>query len=158
MSEVRLNFLNFAPDLEDEANPGLTVAQNVIHEPEGYKPLHLASAGSFATTGGLAASTATVTSLVAKPVGSGGDLFCAWIASNTLHVGINGVTAASLSSAGGGQTGYPLSFATQGSSQSITAFDVTEYAGKIFFVAEAQQGQSTPTTTTSLSHIGHMDY
>lgn len=152
MSQVRLNFLNWQPDLEDEANQGLTVAQNLVHEPEGYKSIHLASAGSFATTGGLAASSATVTSIVTKPVGASGDLFCAWISNDTLHVGINGVTSAAVT------TGYPLSFATTGANQAITAFDVCEYAGKIFFTAEAAQGTSSPSTTVSIAHIGHMDY
>ncbi len=153
MSEVRLNFLNFAPDLEDEENTGLTVAQNVVHEPEGYKAIHLGSAGSFSTTGGLAASSATVTSLIAKPVGAGDDLFCAWIAGDTVHVGINGVTSAS------DTTGYPLSFATTGSSQAISAFDVCEYASKIFFVVEATQIVNVPSTTTAVvAHIGLMDY
>ena len=66
MTQVRFDFLNLAPDMEDTENQGLTVAQNVVHDTEGYKPVHLGSAGSFATTGGLAASNATVTSIIAK--------------------------------------------------------------------------------------------
>ena len=60
MSELRLSFVDWQPDLEDEVNQGLTVADNVLHGIDGYKPSHLGSAGSFATTGGLAASNATV--------------------------------------------------------------------------------------------------
>lgn len=152
MSQVRVNFLNFNPDLEDENNQGLTVADNVVHEPEGYKPIHLATAGSFATTGGLAASNATVLSLVARPVGPGSDLFCAWVANGQLHVGLNGVTSTSVT------TGYPLSFSTVGASAAITAFDVCESYGKIFFTVSASQQEAVPSTTPSLSHIGYMDY
>ena len=152
MSEVRLNFLNFNPDTEDTENQGLTVAQNVIHETEGYKPVHLGTAGSFATTGGLGASVATVTSIVAKSVGSGSDLFCAWLANDTLHVGINGVTSASVT------TGYPVSFATTGSSQEIVSFDVTEYADKIFFVAQAQQSEGVPSAIATRTAVGYMDF
>lgn len=152
MSQIRINFLNYNPDLEDTENEGLTIAQNVIHEPEGYKPVHLGTSTAFATTGGLAASVYTVTSCIAKPIGAGNDLFCAWIANNTLHVGLNGVTATTA------VTGYPLSFSTAGSSQEITAFDVAEYAGKIFFVAEAKQTEASPSTTGVLAHIGYMDY
>lgn len=152
MSEVRFNFLNFNPDTEDTQNQGLTVAQNVVHDTEGYKAVHLGSAGSFVTTGGLGASVATVTSVIAKPVGSGSDLFCAWIANDTLHLGLNGVTSASVT------TGFPVSFATTGSSQEIVAFDVTEFAGKIFFVAQAQQTQTTPSAVATVLSTGFMDY
>lgn len=153
MSQIRINFLNYNPDLEDTENQGLTIAQNVIHDVEGYKPVHLGTSTAFATTGGLAASTYTVTSCVAKPVGAGSDLFTAWMANDTLHVGLNGVTATTA------VTGYPLSFATTGSTgQFISALDVTEYAGKIFFVVEATQGTASPSTLVSISHVGYMDY
>ena len=154
MTEARINFINWHPDLEDTENKGLTVAENVVHEPEGYKPIHLASAGAFSTTGGLGASNATVTSLIAKPVGAANDLFCAWMANNTLHVGINGVTATTSA------TGYPLSFATAGAGggAQITAFDVSEYAGKISFVVEAAQNESIPSTSGTIRHSGVMDF
>ena len=152
MSEVRFNFLNFNPDSEDTENQGLTIAQNVVHDTEGYKAVHLGSAGSFSTTGGLAASAATITSIVVKPVGVGDDLSCAWIASDTLHVGLNGVTAASVT------TGFPVSFATTGSSQEIVSFDVTEFADKIFFCAQAQQTEIAPSATSTLTTVGYMSY
>lgn len=151
MAEIRYNFLNWRPDLEDTENQGLTVAQNVVHEPEGYKPIHLASAGSFVTTGGLAASSATVVSLVSKRIGPWSDQLCAWISNNTLNIGINGVTLTSTT------TGYPLSFSTTGSPQ-VTVFDVCEYAGKVTFVVEAQQSQSIPATTAVLRHSGYLDF
>jgi len=152
MTQVRFDFLNLAPDIEDTENQGLTVAQNVVHDTEGYKPVHLGSTGSFATTGGLAASNATVTSIIAKPVGVGNDLFCAWLAGDTLHVGLNGVTAAS------DTTNFPVSFSTSGSSQEIVAFDVAELADKIFFVVQAQQTEAVPSTTATLTTTGHMNY
>ena len=150
VSEFRFNFLNWRPDLEDTEHDGLSVAQNVIHEPEGYKPVGLASAGAFSTT---ISATSTVLSLVAKPVGSEGDLLCAWITANgNLNIGLNGVTAGSTT------TGYPLAFATAPSNTGIVAFDVCEYAGKIFFVVEAANNTVTPSTTVTLRHIGYMDY
>lgn len=152
MSEVRFDFINLAPDIEDTENQGLTIAQNVIHEPEGYKAVHLASAGSFVTTGGLGASNATVTSVIAKPVGSLDDLFVAWIANDTLHVGINGVTSTSVTG------GFPVSFGTTGSSQEVVAFDVAELADKIFFTVQIQQSQAVPSTAATLTTTGHMDY
>lgn len=146
--EVRLNYLNWNPDIEAEGNQGLTVADNVLHEPEGYKALHLASAGTFTTTGSLS----SVSSLIAKPVGAGNDLFCAWISGASLNVGLNGVTATSST------TGYPLSFGTAGAVNAITVFDVCESYGKIYFVVEASHQTISPNTVNSLSFQGYMDY
>ena len=133
----RFQFLNWRPDLEDTEYEGLTVADNVIHEPEGYQPVHLGSAGSFATTGGLSGTGSSIVSVSAKRVGSTDDLFCAWVhvatsgpsSVSTLHVGVNGVTSSTTA------TGYPLSNTKIGVTSVITAFDVCEYADKIFFVA-----------------------
>lgn len=152
MSEFRFNFQDLAPDLEDTKNPGLTIAQNVVHETEGYKAVHLGSAGSFSTTGALGASNATVTALIAKPVGAQSDLFCAWLANDTLHVGINGITSPTSA------TGHPLSFGTAGPTQEITVFDVTEFADKIFFVVSAQQDEVVPSNTSTLTTSGFVDY
>jgi hypothetical protein len=151
---TRIDFINWQPDNDEFGTKGLSQADNVIHEPEGYKPVHLASAGSFSTTGGLAASAGTILSIVTKPVGSQNDTFSAWVAqatTPTLHVGINGVTASAAT------TGYPLSFTTTGAPY-IYAFDVCEAHGKIFFVVEARQSEASPSTTTAIRHIGYMDF
>jgi hypothetical protein len=152
---IRVNFLNWSPDAEDVGNEGLTTADNVIHETEGYKPVHLASSGTFATTGGLAASSGTILSVVSKPVGNQGDLFCAWLTDATtpaLYVGINGETAATSA------TGHPLAFSTAVTSPEIYAFDVCEYGGKILWTVEAQGSASSPATTMSIAFAGYMDF
>jgi hypothetical protein len=155
VSGLRVDFLNWRPDQEVFGNDGLSVADNVIHDTEGWKVAHLSSSGAFATTGGLAASNATVLSIVAKPVGAGTDEFCAWIANQTtptLHVGINGETAATSA------TGYPLAFATAVTGAEIWAFDVCELGGKIIWTVEARAETSSPATTVSLAFAGYMDY
>ena len=149
---MRIGFLNWRPDAEDVGNDGLTTADNVIHDVEGYRPVHLASSGTFATA--LAASDATVLSIISKPVGSQGDLLCAWVADQTtptLHVGLNGVTAVTSS------TGYPLAMATAATDAEIFAFDVCEYAGKIVWTVEAQ---ATDASATALVYAfaGYMDF
>ena len=154
MSEVRVNFLNWRPDAEDVSNEGMTTADNVIHDVEGYRPVHMASAGAFATTGGLSAGLGTILSIVAKPIGSRGDYFCAWVAQATtpaLHVGINGVTASTSA------TGFPLAMAAAATDAQIYAFDVCEYAGKIVWTVEAK---ATDASATALSYAfaGHMDF
>lgn len=151
---MKVNFLNWRPDRDDVANDGLTKAENVIHDVEGYRPAHLASSGTFATTGGLAASDATVLSIIAKPVGSQGDLFCAWVAdatTPTLHVGLNGVTATTAA------TGYPLAMAAAATDAEIFAFDVCEYGGKIVWTVEANATDASATALT-YAFAGYMDF
>ncbi len=150
MTEARVSFLNWRPDLEDTEHDGLTTANNVLHDVDGYEPLHLGSAGRFVTTGGLA----SVTSLVSKPVGAQGDQFCGWIAANGVHVGINGVTAAAAT------TGYPtaITSATTINGGEISAFDVCELNGKIFFVVEGSIQTAVPNTVVSLAMSGYMDF
>lgn len=144
----RFDYLNWRPDLEDYSFDGLTVADNVVHDAEGYKPIGLASAGSFATTGSLA----TVTSIVTKAVGSQGDTFSAWLNNSTIYVGVNGVTSPTTA------TGYPPAFTTAIAGGEITAFDVCEYAGKIAFTVEARVQTISPNTVVSISGSGILDY
>ena len=151
MSELRFNFLNWRPDLEDENHDGLTVADNVIHQPEGYVPIGLLTTTSFATTGGLGASVYTVLSCQAKQVGPGTDVLCAWIANNTLHVGLNGVTATTST------TGYPLTYATLGSA-AITSFNVCEAYDKVFFAVQGTGVTDPGGVTTTRTMMGYLDY
>lgn len=151
MTQVRFDFLNFAPDIEDTENKGLTIADNCVHDTEGYKPIHLGSAGAFSTTGNLAG---IVESIVTKSVGPGDDTFSAWFDNNSLqlNVGVNGITSPPVI------TGSSLSFSQTGTSQKITAFDVCESNGKIFFVVEVSQSLTSPNTTVSLRQIGYLDF
>jgi hypothetical protein len=152
MPRLRLDLLNWRPDLDETVNDGLTKADNVVHDAEGWKPVHLASSGSFATS--IAASEATVLSIVALPVGASDDLFCAWIADATqptLHVGVNGSTATNTN------TGHPLTFTTSAVNSAIWAFDVCEYGGKIIWTVEAR-AEDAGGTTLSMAYSGYMNY
>lgn len=126
----RIIFRDFQPDKADLPNEGLEVCSNVVHEPEGYKPVYLESAGAFATTGSLTA----VDSIVVKTVGPSFDKFHAWLESDQIRVGINGVEITSSGST-------TVSFATSGSNQAICFFDVAEFGGEILFTVEAQQDE-----------------
>jgi hypothetical protein len=152
VSQIRTNFLNWQPDAEDVGNDGLSQADNVLHDTEGYKPVHLGSSTAFSTV--IAASAATVLSIVAKPVGAQGDLFCAWLSGAStpaLNVGINGETATSSA------TGYPPSFAVAVTDPAIWAFDVAEYGGKICWTVEAR-GADASASAVSVAFAGLMDY
>lgn len=156
---MRINFLNWRPDAEDVGNDGLTTADNVIHDVEGYRPVHLASASTFATTGGLGATTDdTVLSVVAKPVGAQGDFFCAWVADSTtprVHVGLNGVTATTTATNYANGTAVALPAAA--TDAQIWAFDVCEYGGKILWTVEAR-GTDAGSTAVSVAFAGYMDF
>jgi hypothetical protein len=152
MPRLRLDLTNWRPDLDETTHEGLTKADNVVHDAEGWKPVHLASSGSFATS--LAASEATILSLVALPVGASDDLFCAWIADATqptLQVGVNGSTATN------SNTGHPPTFTTTAVNAEIWAFDVCEYGGKIIWTVEAR-AEDAGGTTLAMAYAGYMDY
>ena len=46
MSQLRLNFLNWRPDIEDTQHDGLSIAQNVLHDTEGYKEVRAMNTGA----------------------------------------------------------------------------------------------------------------
>ena len=50
MSQIRFNFLNWRPDMEDTEHDGLSIAQNVLHDTEGYKPSRTMSTAGAITT------------------------------------------------------------------------------------------------------------
>lgn len=157
MSQVRLNFLNWRPDLEDENHDGLTVADNVIHSAEGFKSIGLFSAGSFSTTGGLGVSNATVRAAAARPVGNGGDYLVAWISGPAsgaqLNIGINGVTATS------DTTGYPTAVAmASANSFAISVFDVCEAYDKIFFTVRGEGQSTSPSAISEKAMTGYLSY
>ena len=153
--KLRKEFLNWAPDREDFGNDGLVKATNVVHDSEGWRPVHIKTTTSFSTTGGLAASNATIVSIVAQPTGSVNDIAAAWISNDgttsRVHIGVNGVTATP------NTTGYPTAntFSTLGTAQEITAFDVCTLEDRIFFAVEARQENASPATTESLAFVAY---
>lgn len=49
MPRVRFNFLNWRPDQDEFNTDGLQIADNVLHDVEGYKELLKQTAGAFST-------------------------------------------------------------------------------------------------------------
>lgn len=47
--KIRVDWLNWRPDLEETEFDGLTVADNVIHQPEGYKGVTFVTNGAVST-------------------------------------------------------------------------------------------------------------
>lgn len=142
---MRTKFQGFAPDLDDYENPGLTVASNVVHDAEGYKPVTLDP--TFTAT----LSGVTVASVM--PVGAQGDYMAAWVDGNTLNVGINAVAATTT------ESGYPLTFSITPASfrDSINFFDVCELNNNIYFVVQAtRQDQQDVNINETLNMAGYM--
>ena len=147
---LRLNFLEWTPDLDDFQNPGMTVADNVIHQPEGYKQVAIQTAGAFSTL----TSVGTVTSIQIKPIGTGGTNLAAWLRPQTAtpsvileigdpEVGVLGsVGSATLISV---------------NSMKIDAFQVCELEDKVFAVANAN-GTAQAGTVISINLTGYFDY
>lgn len=147
--EVRLNFLNWQPDKEEFGTEGLTEAQNVVHDTEGYKPVYLATDGAYS-----AGFSATITSAMSRNIGPINDLLDVWLYDDVLLVGLSKYTASAYTfstktSAGGTTT----AFATTGSAQEIAYFDTAELHDTLAFVVEAQQTQTGSDSTINLSAI-----
>lgn len=68
-------FGEWYPDLEPYAHTGLVTAENVIHQPDGYAPVYDPTAGAFSTFTPPATTTSptTITSMMARPVGTNGQ-------------------------------------------------------------------------------------
>jgi len=150
VSNLRFNFLEWLPDLDDFGNPGITVADNVIHDVEGYKEVRQQTIGAFSTLTGSATSTA----MVVKPIGTGGTNVAAWLKAITagpsviMEIGnpeiglVGSIASATLSSVG---------------AMSISSFQVTELNDKVFLTAQAE-GEAQGSTVISINLTGYLDY
>jgi len=81
--QVKFDFLNWRPDAEDLRNPGLTTADNVIHDAEGYKKVSLPTSGAFATNQPVSNDFTACLDVIYKPIGNSGELVAAWISNST---------------------------------------------------------------------------
>lgn len=150
---MKVNFLNWRPDQDEYQLDGLTKAENVVHDTEGYKPVYLKSAGAFST--GIDAAE-SVLSVVARQGIWPTTAFTAYIEDNdqttpTLRFGYFYNTGQAMYEATWGTTGYPSAhaFATSGASGwAVVAFDVAYLGEKSLHVAVAEQILSTGSTQT----------
>lgn len=141
MSQVRINFLNWRPDLEAFGNDGLTVANNVIHDEEGYKQVTLGTSTSQSTLTGIDGRTLlSVEHFLIKPMGPGRTVG----SDNFMVCYIEEATAAAtglltLHEAGGvpnvGGTG-PITTFGEGTAVALRAFDTCALGDYVFGVAE----------------------
>ena len=158
MSEVRVNFLNWRPDQEPSTHDGLNVADNLLHDTEGYKSLPMQT--GFSTTNPLSGNDFSWISVQVRPIGIGGDLvYCGLRGLSTspsasVYVGIVGQATAIA-----GQTPFVPFGGTLISANAcrIEAFFVTEFE-QSFLVTARVTGDRVTGTTEALNVTSLVEY
>lgn len=133
MSMLRRDFLNWRPDRDEFNTDGLQIADNIVHDTEGYKQVLMHTAGA---TGTLAPLTSIV-SFRESAIGTSDQTLKAWLQRTTLApgdaltlvVGVSPVTSlGSVQSA---------TVASQ-TDAAITSLAVAELDDNLFITAEAE--------------------
>ena len=152
---IRFNFLNWRPDLEETEFEGLTIANGVYHDIEGWKPVTVATIGAISTitsTNNLFAPGVTISAMQIRQVGNLNDgsednKVAAYIrdaVSPQFAVDFfNTTTPASTTGANLMTTAY-----------AVTAFQKTELNGTVFVCAQAE-GEAASGTAVSLNITGY---
>ena len=160
---LKLNFLNWRPDQDEYGNDGLTTADNVVHDTEGYKQVHLKSAGAFNT---IIPASWSVTSVVAQQAVRAGTAYTAFVGeanaggpTNALGFGALFTTSGDMYRAIWNDTGYPTlnAFSTVGTNQNVVAFDHCYLGDKVFMVAVADQDVAATAGTQTVAALGYGD-
>lgn len=157
MAKIRVDWLNWRPDLEDTEFDGLTVADNVVHDAKGYKQVRFVTDSAVSTISSagniLFASGTTISAMQVRQL------------SNTLDDSDSNKVAVYLRDAVSPQmavdffnTTTPVStVGTAGvmtSGYAITAFQTAELNNVIFVCAQAT-GTAAGGTGIALNITGH---
>jgi hypothetical protein len=149
MSQIKYNFLNWRPDLEKHEHDGLVLAQNVLHDSNGYYPIKIQTTTAFATQQPLGAGFGAYGDLKVKPFGNAGELACAGIqydtaTTNSFSIGVVGN--------GGGFTSVTMATLSSVGAARIKSFDVSDVGQWVVIAAQAEGSLlSGGTTVYSLS-------
>ena len=140
--EIRRDFLNFQPDIEDFGNEGLVKADNVTHEPEGYKEVR-----QLATASVVQAIGFTTTAIDVRPLGANSAYLglAYWPDTTSFNIGTLNVWSEYADTATAG--------ATLGAIQSFSAIELEDTivaTGKYYFAT------ASPTQTGVAS--GYISY
>lgn len=163
--EERLQFLNWRPDLEDVGNAGLSVADNVYHQPEGYKELnaYTDAATGTVTSGGTLLSAYAVQSVQltnddtsTQPAGqylTATLTFATATAGSLARLRLIESNSGSDLSTTLTQSATLTGFGTQ---MAITSFSTFQYDDKIFVVAQAEV--EVGAVATAINATGYITY
>lgn len=161
MPRVRFNFLNWRPDQDEFNTEGLQVADNLLHDTEGYKQFDFVTTGAFATN----TSIGTCPSIVVRPVGTNNQYVAAYLdnrqvagAGATYDLNIGLLNGYSLSGNYTSVTSATSSADLTGTAFRVSAFEVTELQDRIFVTAEAQLASSTALSGTAVAVVNLTGY
>lgn len=152
---MRLDFLDWRPDLETYDNQGLQQADNVLHDVDGYKPVRSLTTGSMATA--IAGGGGTVKSVQVRPQGSLREA-----TSTSLVYGIAEVEGSgTLRAAAGPVVNNALEMGTKGAvatatSGVVTGFQMCELNEDLFVTLQVA-GEAQSGTAISLNQTGYAD-
>lgn len=140
MNRVRIDFLNWQPDLEDFNNPGLIEADNVYHQAEGFKEFKSKTASAQATSTAIPTSP----SLIVKSVGTNNQKVVAYLhnataagAGYTIDFSI-GLFSSGYTTVANYTTITSSTITSAATSNRVVAFQVCEYGDNIFVSAQAE--------------------
>jgi hypothetical protein len=149
--QLRVNFLNWRPDQDAFGNDGLIVADDCLHDSEGYKELRYQSAGAFTTTTSMGVH---VIDMVARPLLNANKLALAVIT----DVSGSGTTAALAIGILDDELSYTsISTSTLSSigSVKLLSFSATELENRAVITAQAEaQAQGGTAISLNLSAVG----
>ena len=141
MSELKYNFLNWNPDQDDFDNQGMIVADNMIHDTEGFLPVGIQTAGAFSTV----QSAAVIAHAI--PYGNAGQLLHCFL--NTAPGNAQMRLIVAYESPVIGAVPIALDVVTSSTLASfpgnITSFSLVDTGSAIFVTAEAEFDAATGT-------------
>lgn len=142
MSQIRVNFLNWRPDIEATEHDGLSQATNVYHSPSGYKSTKLNTSGAGSTLTGLDGITILSTrALQVKAMGPGRTVGADNFASAYIREATGGSFNLSITENAGGDSLSSTLNAT-GTSMALSAFDTCALGNQVFICAQMDVAQT----------------
>lgn len=157
MSQIRVNFLNWRPDLEPSEHEGLVSASNAYHSPSGYKSVQANTAGAGATLNGLDGITMLSSrALQVMPMGPGRTVGAPNFISGYIREATGGSFNLSLTENAGGDSLASTLNAT-GTSMALTAFDVCALGNQVFVCAQMDLAQTGSSIVGARALSGTLD-
>ncbi len=158
MSQLRVNFLGWRPDSEDLGNEGLTVANNVLHDTEGYKPLVMQTAGAFAVgTFYTGATLHSVRSVQIRQVGMNSNKVMAMAKDRATSAAIADLTIGLEGEAAAFTTISSGTLSSAGAVR-VASFSVAEMESGVFGVCATYDASLLSGGSTVLSITGEVTY
>lgn len=153
---VRVNFTNWQPDKDDFGTEGLTVADNVIHDTEGYKPIRKES--SFATLNFLTDTPlASVRSMQVRGIGANRNKIGAFVQDKATTATMAEMSLAAQDD-GAAFTTISTSTLTSAGACKVKSFSVAELENGVFVACATFDASLTSGGFTTYALTGDITY